>query len=52
MSLPDHWLDIPHVTCASCGEEIALYQVPLCSECKANLEDLYADEKISEGRRR
>ena len=55
MSLPDNLIGIPQVVCAGCGEEIALYQVPLCSECKADLEDLYADEALQdrlEGRRK
>lgn len=52
MSLPDNLVDIPHVVCSVCGKEIGVFQIPLCAECRADLADLYADEKISEGRRR
>lgn len=50
MSLPDYLLEDPEYFCA-CGNEKpdwALY----CNECMSDNEDLYADEKISEGRMR
>lgn len=50
MSLPEHLENIPHVVCSACGKEIGLYQIPLCKKCKADLKDMYADEKISEGK--
>ena len=55
MSLPSHLEDIPHVVCSGCGDEIALYQVPLCPQCRADIQDMYADEALRdrfEGRRK
>ncbi len=55
MSLPDHLVNIPHVVCSACGEEIGVFEIPLCKECRADLTDLYDDEAIQdrlEGRRR
>lgn len=51
MSIADHEIDEPHIVCSACGKEIGVFQIPLCKECRASLADLYADEKISEGRR-
>lgn len=50
MSLPDYLLDGPNIVCTACGAVINVFQVPLCTDCRADLEDLYADEKISEGK--
>lgn len=55
MSLPEHLENIPHVVCSGCGEEISLYQIPVCLQCRADLQDMYADEAIQdrlEGRRK
>lgn len=55
MSLPDNLLNIPHVVCSGCGEEISVYKIPFCLQCRADLQDLYADEAIQdrfEGRRK
>lgn len=50
MSLPDHLLDEEGCYCV-CGNEkpnLALY----CMECMKDTEDMYADEKVTERRRR
>lgn len=52
MSVMDAHVDGPCVTCSACGREIGVFQIPLCTECRADLADLYADEAISEGRAR
>lgn len=37
--------------CEECGAVIAK-RYKLCGECRADIADMYADEKTSEGRRR
>lgn len=50
MSLPD-WLLNPECEelCESCGAIITKGRI-MCGDCAADLEDMYADEKISEGK--
>lgn len=50
MSLPDYLLDEIDNWCP-CGNEKPSW-APYCRDCMADNEDGYADEKISEGRRR
>lgn len=50
MSLPDHLLDEEDNWCP-CGNEKPGWSL-YCRECMGDNEDMYADEKISEGRRR
>lgn len=49
MSLPDYLLDEPDNQCENCHAQ-SMRGRRLCEECAADLEDMYADEKISEGK--
>lgn len=49
MSLPDYLLEDDEQWCESCGVIISKRFHFLCGECRQDLEDAYADEKISEG---
>lgn len=52
MSLPDYLLD-PNwdEVCISCGERLWPGNVGMCRNCKSDNHDMYADDKISEGKR-
>lgn len=52
MSLPDHLLDDDGSECVECGRWIKRVAFGLCQYCRADAEDLYADEKISERKTR
>lgn len=50
MSLPDYLLDPKYEEfCESCNAPITNGGI-ICSECENEIEDVYADEKISERR--
>lgn len=55
MSLPDYLLNDDEQYCEQCGAIISKRFHFLCGECRADLEDAYADEKIQdrlEGRKK
>lgn len=51
MSLPDYLLDEEDELCEGCGMPFNDVGT-LCMDCRADICDLYADEKISERRTR
>lgn len=51
MSLPEWLFDDESGECPECGRYVG-HDGRLCDECKAELADQDADDKISEGKRR
>ncbi len=53
MSVPDREIeDTDGDHCVECGEWMKSAAFHLCVKCRCDIADMYADEKISEGRRR